>query len=71
MAEMRVVPCPLCGRVAGQKAIRRARQLYQGRQHQLLDFDPDKPFRHPEGPTLVPILNITSDCDRSNKMAYC
>ena len=24
MAEMRVVSCPLCGRVAGQKAIRRA-----------------------------------------------
>jgi len=24
MAEARVVPCPLCGRVAGQKAIRRA-----------------------------------------------
>lgn len=49
MGEMRVVPCPMCGRVAGQKVIRRADSTYikVGSSNfwlSTLKFDPDKPF---------------------------
>lgn len=48
MGEMRVVPCPMCGRVAGQKAIRREGSYIKvGSSNFWLGpqtFDPDKPF---------------------------
>lgn len=49
MAQIKTIPCPMCGRVAGRKAIRKKGSTYlklrvENFWAQTSGFDPDKPF---------------------------